>query len=254
MPNYQWEVRTSSGSTESGRMSADTAGVAAMTLRRQGHHVLKLIPITEHRIEWKRIVEVLNAGTGPSQKEVLDFTVQLAVMVRAGINLRLALDGIAEQTKNTKFRRIIQTVRADVESGKSFSEAIARHPRLFNPLYVNMVKASEMSGSFAKMLDRIALFMQQQLETRKMVVGASIYPGIIAMMAIGVTVFFADFRVATLCRSVCGQRRDSSWPDESTVELVRLDGFELATSGRRCSGSHHRISVVAAYESRATLL
>jgi type IV pilus assembly protein PilC len=174
-------------------MNADTAGGAAMALRRQGHHVLKLIPIAEHRIEWKRVIEVLNAGTGPSQKEVLDFTVQLAVMVRAGINLRLALDGIAEQTKNTKFRRIIQTVRADVESGKSFSEAIARHPRLFNPLYVNMVKASEMSGSFAKMLDRIASFMQQQLETRKMVVGASIYPGIIAMMAIGVTVFLLTF-------------------------------------------------------------
>ena len=174
-------------------MNADTAGGAAMSLRRQGHHVLKLIPIAEHRIEWKRVIEVLNAGTGPSQKEVLDFTVQLAVMVRAGINLRLALDGIAEQTKNTKFRRIIQTVRADVESGKSFSEAIARHPRLFNPLYVNMVKASEMSGSFAKMLDRIASFMQQQLETRKMVVGASIYPGIIAMMAIGVTVFLLTF-------------------------------------------------------------
>lgn len=164
-----------------------------MTLRRQGHHVLKLIPISERRIEWKRVVEVLNAGTGPSQKEVLDFTVQLAVMVRAGINLRLALGGIAEQTKNTKFRRIIQTVRADVESGKSFSEAIARHPRLFNPLYVNMVKASEMSGSFAKMLDRIASFMRQQLETRKMVVGASIYPGIIATMAIGVTVFLLTF-------------------------------------------------------------
>ena len=174
-------------------MNADTAGGAAMSLRRQGHHVLKLIPIAEHRIEWKRVIEVLNAGTGPSQKEVLDFTVQLAVMVRAGINLRLALDGIAEQTKNTKFRRIIQTVRADVESGKSFSEAIAKHPRLFNPLYVNMVKASEMSGSFAKMLDRIASFMQQQLETRKMVVGASIYPGIIAMMAIGVTVFLLTF-------------------------------------------------------------
>jgi type IV pilus assembly protein PilC len=174
-------------------MNADTAGGAAMALRRQGHHVLKLIPIAEHRIEWKRVIEVLNAGTGPSQKEVLDFTVQLAVMVRAGINLRLALDGIAEQTKNTKFRRIIQTVRADVESGKSFSEAIARHPRLFNPLYVNMVKASEMSGSFAKMLDRIASFMQQQLETRKMVVGASIYPGIIAMMAIGVTIFLLTF-------------------------------------------------------------
>ena len=174
-------------------MAAESAGAAAMSLRRQGHHVLKLSAAGGGAIDWKRIGEILNAGSGPTQKEVLDFTVQLAVMIRAGINLRLALDGIADQTKNARFRRIIQSIRADVEGGKSFSEAIGKHPKLFNPLYVNMVRASEMSGSFARMLDRIAAFMTQQIETRKMVVGASIYPGIIAVMAICVTVFLLTF-------------------------------------------------------------
>jgi len=193
MPNYHWEVRNAHGRIESGQIAADTASGAAVSLRQQGHHVLKLIPIVEQRVNWKRMVEVLNAGSGPSQKDVLDFTVQLAVMVRAGINLRMALDGIADQVKNTRFRRIILQIRADIEAGKSFSEAISRYPKLFNPLYVNMVKASEMSGSFAKMLDRIAAFIAQQLETRKMVVGASVYPGMIATMAIGVTVFLLTF-------------------------------------------------------------
>jgi len=193
MPNYRWEVRNAHGSIESGQIAADTASGAAVSLRQQGHHVLKLIPIVEQRVNWKRMVEVLNAGSGPSQKDVLDFTVQLAVMVRAGINLRMALDGIADQVKNARFRRIILQIRADIEAGKSFSEAISRYPKLFNPLYVNMVKASEMSGSFAKMLDRIAAFIAQQLETRKMVVGASVYPGMIATMAIGVTVFLLTF-------------------------------------------------------------
>jgi len=193
MPSYQWEVRTAAGSIESGLIQADTVGAASLQLRSQGHHVLKLIPQVERRVNWSRVWEVLNAGTGPSQKEVLDFTVQLAVMVRAGINLRMALDGIAEQTSNARFRRVILQIRADIEAGKSFSEAISRHPKLFNALYVNMVRASEMSGSFAKMLDRIAGFMAQQQETRKMVVGASIYPGVIATMAIGVTVFLLTF-------------------------------------------------------------
>ena len=193
MPSYQWEVRTAQGRVESGQIAADSASGAAMALRQQGHHVLKLIPVVDRRIDWKRVVEVLNTGSGPTQKDVLDFTVQLAVMVRAGINLRMALDGIADQVKNPKFRRVIHQIRADIESGKSFSEAIAKYPKLFNPLYVNMVKASEMSGSFAKMLDRIASFIAQQLETRKMVVGASIYPGVIATMAIGVTVFLLTF-------------------------------------------------------------
>jgi type IV pilus assembly protein PilC len=193
MPNYNWEVRNTSGRIESGEIAADSASGAALALRQQGHHVLKLIPQAERRIDWRRVIDVLNAGSGPTQKDVLDFTVHLAVMVRAGINLRMALDGIADQVKNARFRRIIHQVRADIEAGKSFSEAISRYPKLFSPLYVNMVKASEMSGSFAKMLDRIASFIAQQLETRKMVVGASIYPGVIAMMAISVTVFLLTF-------------------------------------------------------------
>ncbi len=193
MQEYHWEVRTHGGATDSGRMTAESAAVAAMALRKQGHHVLKLVPTANRHIEWQQILKTLNAGTGPTQKEVLDFTVQLAVMIRAGINLRVALDGIADQTTNAKFKRIIQSIRSDIEAGRSFSEAIEGYPRLFNPLYVNMVKASEMSGAFAQMLDRIAAFMTQQIETRKMVIGASIYPGVIAAMAISVTVFLLTF-------------------------------------------------------------
>ncbi|MHC4868622.1 MAG: type II secretion system F family protein [Planctomycetota bacterium] len=76
---------------------------------------------------------------------------------------------------------------------RQFSEAIARYPKLFSPLYVSMVRASEMSGSFAKMLDRIASYLAQEVETRRMVVGASIYPGLIATMAVAVTVFLLTF-------------------------------------------------------------
>ena len=193
MTEFRWEARNTAGRVESGIMSAETASAAALVLRQQGRYVLKLSAQPGIKIDWKKISEILNSGSGPSQKEVLDFTIQLAVMIRAGINLRLALEGIADQLKNAKFRKIILQVRADVESGKSFSEAIARFPKQFNALYVNMVKASEMSGSFAPMLDRVASFMAQQIETRKMVVGASIYPGIIATMASGVTIFLLSF-------------------------------------------------------------
>ena len=114
-------------------------------------------------------------------------------MIRAGISIRQALDGISEQTTNVKFKKILLEIKSDIESGRQFSEAISKHPKLFGPLYLSMVRASEMSGAFARMLDRIAAYLQQELETRKLVVGASIYPGIIATMAIGVTVFLLTF-------------------------------------------------------------
>ena len=194
MPSYKYQARLSTGRIDTGELQADTATAAAAMLRRQGQHVLRLVKIPSgSTINWKKVWEVLNAGTGPSQKDILDFTTQLAVMIRAGINVRQALEGIADQSTNARFKRILQQLRSDIEGGKSFSEALARHPRQFNALYVNMVKASEMTGSFSKMLDRIAGFMQQQLETRKMVIGASIYPGVIATMAIGVTIFLLTF-------------------------------------------------------------
>jgi type IV pilus assembly protein PilC len=194
MPNYRYTVKNAQGQSQTGQVTADAVATAAAVLRNQGLHVLGLVPVAaaSEASGLVGIIKQLNAGT-PGQKHVLDFTTQLAVMIRAGINLRAALEGIAEQTTHVAFRKIIFQLKTDVEGGKQFSEALAKHPKLFNPLYLNMVRASEMSGQFAKMLDRIAGYTAQQLETRKMVVGAAIYPGIIGTLAVGVTVFLLTF-------------------------------------------------------------
>lgn len=194
MPNYRYQVRTPGGQVQVGVIRADSSATAAAILRNQGSHVLSISQATmlSQRGGLMERLKELNAGR-PRQKHVLDFTTQLAVMMRAGINLRASLDGIADQTDHVAFRKVIVQLRTDVESGKPFSEAIARHPKLFGPIYVHMVRASEMSGSFSKMLDRIAGYIAQEIETRKMVIGASIYPGVIATMAVGVTVFLLTF-------------------------------------------------------------
>ena len=197
MPNYRYQAKNQAGQPVAGTMSADSAATAAAVLRNQGMHVVSLSPVSSVGEAGALLKKLNNLGIGgggkATQKHVLDFTTQLAVMIRAGINLRAALDGISDQTTHKGFKRIIIGLKNDVESGKQFSEALARHQKLFGPLYINMVRASEMSGSFAEMLDRIASYIHQQIETRKMVVGASIYPGIIGTMAIGVTIFLLTF-------------------------------------------------------------
>lgn len=194
MPTYRYSVKSSSGSMSVGVLSAENATAAANVLRSQGHHVLDLRPMKQSASSGS-LMETLSRLNGgrPSMKHVLDFTTQLAVMIRAGISLRAALEGIAEQTEHAGFKKIIEGLKSDVESGKQFSDALARHPKLFGPLYINMVRASEVSGSFAKMLQRIAANLTQQIETKKMVIGAMIYPGVIATMAVGVTVFLLTF-------------------------------------------------------------
>ncbi len=223
MPEYRFQARLSSGQVQAGTMTADSAQAAAAALRNQGHHVLQIQPVKGGLADvGKKLNSALSYSSGPTQKDILDFTTQLAVMIRAGISLRAALDGIADQTTNPKFRKILLTIKNDVESGKQFSEAIARYPKLFNPLYVNMVRASEMAGSFATMLDRIAAYIAQQLETRKMVLGASIYPGVIAAMAIGVTVFLLTFVLPRFEGVFQGKEAILPWP---TVFLMSASDF-----------------------------
>jgi type IV pilus assembly protein PilC len=194
MPNYKFQAKSSSGEVSAGTLTADSLSAAATTLRGRGLHVVMVAPIDaelESVSLMTRFAE-LNAGP-PKTKHVLEFTTQLAVMMRAGINLRAALDGIAEQTTHPNFRKVLLQIKADVEAGKQFSQALQRYPKLFSPLYINMTKASEMAGNFSEMLDRIAQYMAQEMETRKMVIGAAIYPGIIGTLAVCVTVFLLTF-------------------------------------------------------------
>jgi type IV pilus assembly protein PilC len=225
MPQYRYQARHASGQVQAGVLTADNASAAAAILRNQGQHVLALVPEQRNAAQVGKFLKSLNYTSGPSQKDLLDFTTQLAVMIRAGISLRAALEGIADQTPNVKFRAILLQIKSDVESGKQFSEAIGRYPKLFGPLYTNMVRASEMSGSFAKMLDRIASYISQQLETRKMVIGASIYPAIIGVMAIGVTVFLLTFVLPRFAGVFKGKEAILPWP---TKFLMGASDFMVA--------------------------
>jgi type IV pilus assembly protein PilC len=226
MPTYEYTIRTQSGAAQRGTIAADSVQAAAAILRNQGAHVLSVSPIKAFEGANSLLGKIRELNNGkPNQKHVLDFTTQLAVMVRAGINLRAALEGIAEQTQHAGFKKVLFQLKQDVEGGKQFSEAIARHPKLFNPLYQNMVKASEMSGSFSKMLDRIAAYIGQQIETQKMVVGAAIYPGIIGTLAVGVTIFLLTFVLPRFGAVFEGKEDVLPW---ATKFLMGLSKFMVA--------------------------
>ena len=192
MPSFKYDVRDSGGQVNSGMVQAASVIEATSLLRAQGGYVLSVspAPAVVSALENFRNVSV---EFGPGLKDIHNFTKQLAVMIKAGINIRDAISGIAEQVENKKFKVIIEQLRDDVEAGQPFSDALAKHPKVFNTLYVNMIRASELSGNFAKMLGRICEYQIQQMETRSMVRGAMIYPAIIGTMAIVTTIFLLTF-------------------------------------------------------------
>lgn len=141
------------------------------------------------------LAKILNfkVESGPSRKDILTFTNQLSVMVKAGISLQESLESIGSQIEKVKFKRIIIDLKDKIESGQSFSQALAEHPKYFGKIYVNMVAAAEISGSLSTMLQQLAEYLDQEADTRSQVVGAMVYPAIIAFMAVSCTSFLMMF-------------------------------------------------------------
>lgn len=190
MPVYEYEIQKANGKVSTGTINAASINEASTQARALEGYLVNIAPAAGGGDG--NLLEKMNnirVETGPSLKDVMGFTKQLAVMVRAGISIREAIEGIAEQVTNAKFKKAINKIHSDVESGTPFSDALAKHPKIFGPLYVDMVKASEMSGTFAHMLDRIAAYLEQQHETRSMVKGAMIYPAVLFTMSISAVVF-----------------------------------------------------------------
>jgi len=141
---------------------------------------------------WEKIKN-FRVERGPSRRDILNFTNQLAVMVRAGISLQDSLESIAEQNTNKKFKLVIIDLKNRIEAGQSFSQALGEHSAVFSNLYINMVAAAEISGSLSSMLQKLAEYLDSEAETRSQVRAASVYPIIIAVMAVTVTIFLLCF-------------------------------------------------------------
>lgn len=216
MPTYRYEVRGASGKATAGVLQAANLSAASQQLRQRGDYILTLALADEGA---KKGGGGFSLSFGPSAKDVQSFTNQLAVMIRAGISIRAAIEGIADQCEHPKFKGMLVQIKKDVEAGKQFSEALRRYPKTFSPLYVNMVKASELSGGFSKMLERISEYLVQQIETASMVKGAMIYPGIIGTLAVGTTVFLLKFVVPRFMTIFKGKEAALPLPTKALLAL-----------------------------------
>src|SRR5437763_14504614 len=130
-----------------------------------------------------------STGGSVGLADLVMFTRQLATMVDAGLAMVQSLSGLAEQTTNKVMRDVIRDVCTRVESGDSFSEALQKHPKVFNRLYVCMVAAGEKGGLLAEILARLAVYLENAARLRKKVKSAMMYPTVVSIVAVLITVF-----------------------------------------------------------------
>src|SRR5215475_4360468 len=121
--------------------------------------------------------------------DLVIFTRQLATMIDAGLAMVQSLQALAEQMTNKVMRDVVKDVCARVESGDNFSEALQKHPKVFNKLYYCMVGAGERGGLLAEILSRLATYLENTARLRKKVKSAMMYPTVVTIVAIGITIF-----------------------------------------------------------------
>jgi type IV pilus assembly protein PilC len=185
MITFSYQARDASGRIVSGVQDAINEDNAISSLMSRGLMVLSL----QKKAEASR--KKSHAG-GVKETDTVLFTRQLATMIEAGISLVQALTALYEQCdpkRQRNLRRIISDVTTRVQGGETFNESIAKHPRVFNRLFVSMVKAGEHGGLLAEILDRLAGFLEANARLRKKVKSAMSYPVIVLCIALGITTF-----------------------------------------------------------------
>ena len=194
MAVFAYKARDKSGEILQDKIEGSDTAAVAMTLRQQG---LLVIAIKEQGVGQKDILE-------PFKKvklgDLVVFTRQFATMVNAGLPIVRSLYVLTEQTTNKKLKDVLDDVRKRVESGLALSEALEKHPKVFNKLYTEMVRAGEIGGILDEVLLRIAGQLEKDQDLRRKVKSAMAYPTVVLVLAILAASFMLIFIVPIFAR------------------------------------------------------
>ena len=184
MVMFVWEGRTAQGRMVKGdNLEAPSLEAALARLREQR---IRPIPnrVREKGKGLERQISIPGFGEKVTTKDLSLATRQLATMIDAGLPIVQCLDILAQQSESKLLRNTITTIRKDVEGGCTLADALRKHPKVFDDLYVNMVEAGEAGGILNTILNRIALFIEKANRLKKKVKGAMIYPCAIVFVAV----------------------------------------------------------------------
>ena len=182
MPSFSYVAREAGTNRElSGALDASNEQSAIVALLNRNLLVLS--------IQEKVGKKGKTSGGAVALADLVVFTRQLATMIDAGLAMVQSLQALAEQTTNKVMKDVIHDVCVRVEGGDSFSEALQKHPKAFNKLYVCMVGAGERGGLLAEILSRLATYLENTARLRKKVKSACMYPTAVTLVAIGITIF-----------------------------------------------------------------
>ncbi|MBI1947844.1 MAG: type II secretion system F family protein [Deltaproteobacteria bacterium] len=179
MAAFIWTAKTKTGELRNGEMEAASADIVEQRLRAQ--------QLTPQKVK-KKPAEIhlkLPGSSGVTTRDLMLFTRQFSTMIDAGLPLVQCLDILHQQNENIWFKKVLGAVKADVEQGKTFADALSRHPKIFDPLFVNLVAAGETGGILDTIMTRLAMQTEKSVKLAKQIKGALFYPTAVMVVAVG---------------------------------------------------------------------
>ena len=228
MLNFQYKG-ISQGKYVEGEIEAINNAEAAHKLKEQKIIITKLIEFKKKKkVDKKKEKISFSFGTGVKEKEILIFCKQFATMLRAGLPVLNTLNMLDEQTKAPNMKKIIVTIRKDLEAGNALSKCFANHPKIFDTVVVNLIKAGEASGKLDTFLQRIVISLEKREKIKSQIKSALFYPGVLLSVAILVTIFMLIKVVPVFVTMYEGMGVDVP---ASTAAIMSASDFVRSASG-----------------------
>ncbi len=183
---FKYLVLNEQGKKMSGELEAPTMEKAAESLRQLNYHILNISAVSKGMN-----IEIFARKV--KTEEVLMFTIQLRSMLSAGVPLSKCLSTLQEEIENNTLKQIIVQVLKDLREGQSFAASLAKHPEVFSTIYVSMVAAGEISGNMEDVLDKVAHFIQKQMDLQQKVSTALFYPLILIIFGLVIVTYLVMF-------------------------------------------------------------
>ena len=228
MLNFEYKG-ISYGKYVEGEIEALNNAEAAHKLKEQKVIITKLKETKKKKAIVKKEKKSFSFGTGVKAQEILIFCKQFATMLRAGLPVLNTLEMLDGQTKRPGMKKVIQTIKKDLESGNALSKCFEKHPKVFDTVVVNLIKAGEASGKLDTFLQKIVVSLEKREKIKSQIKSALFYPGVLFSVAILVTVFMLMKVVPTFVNMYEGMGMGDDLPTPTAVimsmsEFIRSSG------------------------------
>ncbi len=211
MPVFEYKGKTLAGAAVQGQLKAKSKQDVERVLR-QNRIMVKSISKKAPEIQIK-------IGTGVKRVDVSRFTRQFATMIGAGLPMVQCLEILTAQMENKELVKVVAQVKEAVQGGSTLSEAMARHPKIFDQLYTNMVEAGEIGGALDAILVRLAVYREKADKLVRKVKGAMIYPSVIVVVAAAVTIGMLTFIVPVFANMFSGLKAELPTPTQVVLQI-----------------------------------